>query len=146
MRVVEVDRERGRIGLRLADDPDVAGKSAEELATVGTGGGNGGGPAATVARAAVAAVTATADRVARRRRRPRRRPWRARLRPSAPPVQSRSRAGLATLQEQHQLTQLDSGVRVVTEHISSVRSVALGLLDRHGQLPRRPATRPASRT
>ncbi len=37
VRVVEVDRERGRIGLRLADDPDVAGKSAEELAGVGTG-------------------------------------------------------------------------------------------------------------
>jgi polyribonucleotide nucleotidyltransferase len=37
VRVVEVDRERGRIGLRLAEDPDVAGKTAEELATVGTG-------------------------------------------------------------------------------------------------------------
>jgi polyribonucleotide nucleotidyltransferase len=35
--VVEVDRERGRIGLRLSGDPAVAGKSAEELATVGTG-------------------------------------------------------------------------------------------------------------
>jgi polyribonucleotide nucleotidyltransferase len=34
---VEVDKERGRIGLRLSDDPDVEGKSAEELATVGTG-------------------------------------------------------------------------------------------------------------
>src|SRR5947207_10060333 len=45
VRVVEVDRERGRIGLRLADDPDVEGKSAEELAAVGTGdkGGDGGG-------------------------------------------------------------------------------------------------------
>ena len=37
VRVVEVDRERGRIGLRLADDPDVAGKTAEELASVGSG-------------------------------------------------------------------------------------------------------------
>jgi len=37
VRVVEVDRERGRIGLRLADDPDVLGKSADELAAVGTG-------------------------------------------------------------------------------------------------------------
>jgi polyribonucleotide nucleotidyltransferase len=37
VRVVEVDRERGRIGLRLANDPDVAGKSVEELASVGTG-------------------------------------------------------------------------------------------------------------
>ena len=30
--VVEVDRERGRIGLRLSDDPSVEGKSQEELA------------------------------------------------------------------------------------------------------------------
>ncbi|MGI8903137.1 MAG: polyribonucleotide nucleotidyltransferase [Solirubrobacteraceae bacterium] len=43
VRVVEVDRERGRIGLRMAEDPDVAGKSAEELASVGSGDG---GPAA----------------------------------------------------------------------------------------------------
>jgi polyribonucleotide nucleotidyltransferase len=42
VRVVEVDRERGRIGLRLAEDPDVAGKTAAELATVGGGGGGGG--------------------------------------------------------------------------------------------------------
>jgi polyribonucleotide nucleotidyltransferase len=35
--VVEVDPERGRIGLRLSDDPAVEGKSAEELTTVGTG-------------------------------------------------------------------------------------------------------------
>jgi polyribonucleotide nucleotidyltransferase len=44
--VVEVDRERGRIGLRLSDDPQVAGKSAEELSKEGTGdptmGGGGG--------------------------------------------------------------------------------------------------------
>ena len=43
VRVVEVDRERGRIGLRLAEDPEVAGKTVEELASVGTGGGGGGG-------------------------------------------------------------------------------------------------------
>jgi len=50
VRVVEVDRERGRVGLRRADDPDIAGKSAAELAGVGTGdkggrpsGGGGGG-------------------------------------------------------------------------------------------------------
>ncbi len=42
VRVVEVDRERGRIGLRLADDPEIAGKSVEELATVSGGGGGGG--------------------------------------------------------------------------------------------------------
>jgi polyribonucleotide nucleotidyltransferase len=42
--VVEVDKERGRIGLRLSDDPAVEGKSPEELATVGSGdGGRGGG-------------------------------------------------------------------------------------------------------
>ncbi|HYM57204.1 MAG TPA: polyribonucleotide nucleotidyltransferase [Solirubrobacteraceae bacterium] len=41
VRVVEVDRERGRIGLRLADDPEIAGKSVEELAGVGSGGGGG---------------------------------------------------------------------------------------------------------
>jgi len=34
VRVVEVDRERGRIGLRLADDPEIAGKSADELASL----------------------------------------------------------------------------------------------------------------
>ncbi|MEX1142388.1 MAG: polyribonucleotide nucleotidyltransferase [Thermoleophilaceae bacterium] len=45
VRVVEVDRERGRVGLRRADDPDIAGKTSEELAGVGTGdkGGSGGG-------------------------------------------------------------------------------------------------------
>jgi polyribonucleotide nucleotidyltransferase len=43
VRVVEVDKERGRVGLRLADDPDIAGKSAEELAGVGSGDKGGGG-------------------------------------------------------------------------------------------------------
>ena len=46
VRVVEVDKERGRIGLRLAEDPDIAGKTKEELTSVGTGDpsmGNGGG-------------------------------------------------------------------------------------------------------
>jgi polyribonucleotide nucleotidyltransferase len=47
VRVVEVDRERGRIGLRLAEDPEIAGKSIEELAGVGSGShppGGGGRP------------------------------------------------------------------------------------------------------
>ena len=35
--VVEVDKERGRIGLRLSEDPEVEGKTAEELTRVGTG-------------------------------------------------------------------------------------------------------------
>ncbi len=37
--VVEVDKERGRIGLRLSDDPAVEGKSPEELASIGSGDG-----------------------------------------------------------------------------------------------------------
>jgi polyribonucleotide nucleotidyltransferase len=37
VKVVEVDRERGRVGLRLAEDPEIAGKTAEELAAMGTG-------------------------------------------------------------------------------------------------------------
>ncbi len=41
VRVVEVDRERGRIGLRLADDPSIAGKSADELAAATSGGDRG---------------------------------------------------------------------------------------------------------
>jgi len=40
--VVEVDRERGRIGLRLSDDPSVEGKSPEDLATISAGSGGGG--------------------------------------------------------------------------------------------------------
>ncbi|HEX7059000.1 MAG TPA: polyribonucleotide nucleotidyltransferase [Solirubrobacterales bacterium] len=39
--VVEVDRERGRIGLRLSSDPSVEGKSPEELAAIGSGGEGG---------------------------------------------------------------------------------------------------------
>jgi polyribonucleotide nucleotidyltransferase len=39
VKVVEVDRERGRIGLRLVDDPEIAGKSVEELGAVGSGDG-----------------------------------------------------------------------------------------------------------
>jgi polyribonucleotide nucleotidyltransferase len=80
VRVVEVDRERGRIGLRLAEDPDVAGKTADELASVsaaagvaaataarGGGGGRGGdrgraaaATAAPAARGARATGAATA--------------------------------------------------------------------------------------
>ncbi len=43
VKVVEVDRERGRIGLRLAEDPSIAGKSNEELASVVASGGDRGG-------------------------------------------------------------------------------------------------------
>jgi len=41
VRVVEVDRERGRIGVRRADDPEIAGKSVEELVAL-AGASNGG--------------------------------------------------------------------------------------------------------
>ena len=58
VKVVEVDRERGRIGLRLADDPEIAGKSAEELASMGTATRAG---VATAATAAAAAGATTAD-------------------------------------------------------------------------------------
>ena len=44
VKVVEVDRERGRIGLRLSDDPSIAGKSTEELATLAPAGGGDRGP------------------------------------------------------------------------------------------------------
>jgi polyribonucleotide nucleotidyltransferase len=45
VRVVELNKERGRIGLRLADDPEIADKTAEELAQIGTGnGGRSSGP------------------------------------------------------------------------------------------------------
>ncbi|HXR14071.1 MAG TPA: polyribonucleotide nucleotidyltransferase [Solirubrobacteraceae bacterium] len=43
VRVVEVDRERGRIGVRRSDDPEILGKSVEELTTLATAGGGGGG-------------------------------------------------------------------------------------------------------
>jgi len=43
VRVFEVDRERGRIGLRRAEDPSVAGKTAEELAAAAASGNGGGG-------------------------------------------------------------------------------------------------------
>ena len=57
VRVVEVNKERGRIGLRLADDPAVEGKSVEELSKIGTGDGR---PCAAARDGAGAAVTAAA--------------------------------------------------------------------------------------
>ncbi len=43
VRVVEVDADRGRIGLRLSSDPAIQGKSAAELVDIGAGTGGGGG-------------------------------------------------------------------------------------------------------
>jgi polyribonucleotide nucleotidyltransferase len=39
VRVVEVDRERGRIGVRRADDPEIAGKTVEELTALSSSNG-----------------------------------------------------------------------------------------------------------
>ena len=128
VRVVEVDRERGRIGLRLADDPEVAGKDASELAGVGSGdrgprGGGGGdrGPrregrggdaaaAAAAATAAAAGATATAAATAAR-------------------VATTTRTALP---DHHRLTELDSGLRVITERMDGVRSAALGFFVANG--------------
>jgi len=41
--VAEVDRERGRIGLRMTADPAIDGKSPEEIASLSSGGGGGRG-------------------------------------------------------------------------------------------------------
>ncbi len=111
VRVVEVDRERGRIGVRRSDDPEIAGKSIEELATLpGTGGGGGG------------------DRGPRRPREGGREGGRdggsARLRPPAPPRQLAATA--SRWRNAHVITELPGGVRVVTERVPAVRSVALG--------------------
>jgi polyribonucleotide nucleotidyltransferase len=40
VKVVEVDRERGRIGLRLAEDPEIQGKNPEELQAIAAAEGN----------------------------------------------------------------------------------------------------------
>ncbi len=68
VKVVEVDRERGRIGLRLAEDPEIQGKNAEELAGHRRGrerrhsAVTARRATATVTAAAAAIVTAAADR------------------------------------------------------------------------------------
>ena len=62
--VVEVDSERGRIGLRLSDDPSVEGKSPEELLAVGTGGGSRAAATAATAAAEAAATAQAAPRAA----------------------------------------------------------------------------------
>ena len=141
VRVVEVDRERGRIGLRLADDPDIAGKTVEELAGVGTGGGGGGGSgrAGAVTEAAGrprTGATATATVIAAARA----------VTASAGPG-ARAMAASATDADDrprpsgragHSLSTLDSGVRVVTERVPGVRSVALGFLVDTGSVVERP--------
>ena len=131
VRVVEVDRERGRIGLRLADDPEVAGKSAEELASVGTGDS---GPPRGRDRGDRGGRDGRDGRGGRGGHRDRDRDRDSgRVRDRDP--ERRGRSGrpsgkdrrLAVVLQEHKLTVLDSGVRVVTEAMPSVRSVSLGL-------------------
>ena len=133
VRVVEVDRERGRIGLRLADDPEIAGKTVEELAAVGTG-GNGGGRGATATAAARGdrgpRGGGDRDRGGARRPRPRGsgRP-RHRSASTATPTAAERRTAVL---DEHRLTELESGVRVVTE-ANALRAIrGARLLDRHG--------------
>ncbi len=122
--VVEVDRERGRIGLRLADDPEIAGqdrrgardrrgratadrRAATAAATAGIA------VAATEAATAGTAVAVTAGIVV------------AIVAASATVTPTaRSTRPVA---DEHRLTTLESGVRIVTEAMPSVRSVSLGL-------------------
>ena len=88
---------------------------AEELAAVGTG------DRGRAAAAAAAAADGGRDRGGRRRRSRRRR------RPRRGGGRDRDRRERRTLPDGIELTELDSGVRVVTEAVPSVRSVALGL-------------------
>ena len=131
VRVVEVDRERGRIGLRLADDPEVDGKTAEELAAVGTGdaGPRGGGRGGDRGGRG-------GDRGGRGGRDGRGRNGGGRDRDrggaAAATGSTDATAGIDLSGQQHKLTELDSGVRVVTEKLPSVRSIALGFWVRTG--------------
>ena len=125
VRVVEVDRERGRIGLRLAEDPDIAGKSVEELAGVGTGGGGGGGSRPAAARAARGRRPSSNGRERSDRGRDSRPPSSAARGVRATGATATDRRA-SRVSDEHRITTLDSGVRVVTERVPSVRSVALG--------------------
>ena len=114
VRVVEVDRERGRIGVRRSDDPEIAGKSVEELATL----------AGDTAAAAETAARDARVRAAARNGAP------ARIGPPAASADRRVRAtrapGRPGTQTRTSSPSFLVGVRVVTERVPAVRSVALG--------------------
>ncbi len=127
VRVVEVDRERGRIGLRLADDPDIAGKTVggarlgrHAAATAAARGATATVAArgATAARAAAATVTAAA-----------RRPRLARLRPPAAPQRRRTATPTAARR------------RAPRARRASPDGARLGRPDRHGAHGLRPLRR-----
>ena len=130
VRVVEVDRERGRIGLRLADDPDIAGKSVEELAAVGAG---------------PAAAAAGGPRGGDRGRPRRRAAGRAARAARAPSGRGRDPERGYGWHRPARAPPADSGVRIVTESMDSVRSVALGFWIGTGSSPRT-SRRPVCRT
>ena len=140
MRVVEVDRERGRIGLRLADDPDIAGKSVEELAGVGTGGGGGGGGRPrNGARAARGSERAPRPRAGLRGRDGERGSGRPRHGATAADRPRGCRPSTASPRS-------TPACRVVTERMPSVRSVALGFWIATGSAAEHERARRGSRT
>ena len=127
VRVVEVDRERGRIGLRLAEDPEIAGKTAEELAGVGTGGGGGGRGD----RGARRPRPRRPRPRRRRRRRPRRRPRLAAATATAARARDRDPRPRRTAASLTPSTASPSSTRACgssRRRMPSVRSAALGLL------------------
>ena len=120
VRVVEVDRERGRIGLRLADDPDDRRQ---------------------VRRGARRASAPAPRAAARRRRRPRRTAAAAAAATAAVATATAARAAATATAGRARrdqaptdapLTELDSGVRIVTE-AHALRAVRRArVLDRDG--------------
>ena len=134
VKVVEIDRERGRIGLRLADDPEIAGKSVEELATLASSGGDWRSPARPRRPGPWRTRRPRWTRGGRDRDRGRNGSGdgeRVRVRDSDPdrdqPLSPKPAAGRQRqVTFNHRLTTLDSGVRIVTEAMPSVRSVSIG--------------------
>ena len=153
VKVVEVDRERGRIGLRLADDPEIAGKTPEELAAMGTGDKGGRGDRGN-GRGGRGAATTAARRTRprpRRTRRTRPRPWRPQ-RPRPGPRAGRQRVQHRSQQQRVVVDRAGPGHNPEIRRASRDRGDALGPLDRAGllgpgRLARRgPRARRASRT
>ncbi len=133
--VVEVDRERGRIGLRLSEDPTSRARTPRSSPRSAP---------ATRARA-VATAAAGGDRGGRGGRDRGGRGGRDGGRGGergAGVAASRTRPNggrhRQPLPEGVELTELDGGVRVVTEAMPSVRSVALGLWVRTGSRDEQP--------
>ena len=122
VRVVEVDRERGRIGLRLADDPDDR-RQDRRGARHGRHGRR---------RRRRRRPRPAPDRSGgARRARPRPRATAARAAPAARGTRDRDRGPRLVAAPRTGITELDSGVRVVTERMPSRALRGARLLDRH---------------